>query len=165
VIGSIFTFFEKGKKPMKSVYVVEENYHDYGDNNWLYGCEEEWEHRIVAICETSEVAWKELKKVVLDNKWRHQTDEVESWIEDVERRGLPLDMMVWPEEENENVFYPRYPEYSWTVTVHNILNEEQQKLNAEKRKKKKTKKATKKKKKSKKNVRRKSKRVVKKRKK
>jgi hypothetical protein len=156
---------------MKSVYVVEENYHDYGDNNWLYGCEEEWEHRIVAICETSKVAWKELKKVVLDNtqtphnQWRDQTDEVESWVENVERRGLPLGMMAWPEEENENVFYPRDPEYSWTVTKHHILNEEQQKLNAEKRKKKKTKKATKKKKKSKKNVKRKRKRVVKKRKK
>ena len=137
---------------MESVYVLQEDCHGY------YKCES-WDHRIISISETPEKAWKELKKAVKesDGYYVYETD-IESWVKDVEKEGLPLDMMTWDESD----FDPDYQEFSWHVIKCEVLKDEEEKKQKNAKKEKKKKKRKKEKKSDKKKDKKKSKNVTKK---
>jgi hypothetical protein len=134
---------------MESVYVLQQNCHEY----YKY---ESWDHRLISISETPEKAWKELKKAVKASNYYHVYEaDIESWVKEVEKEGLPLDMMAWDESD----FDPDYREFSWHVIKREVLKDEEEtkQKNAQKEKKKKksknvTKKKTKKVTKKKKNL-------------
>jgi len=114
---------------MQSVYVLREDCHQFSDKL------ESLKSKVIAVYESPEGAWKELKKAVRGSKGYISCSlykkTFESWIKDVEIQGLSLKLMKW----DENKFHPENEENSWYVTKYSVIKHEEEEEEEEKKKK------------------------------